>query len=219
MRDADMLRSEHIPFNLLSPLATNKDAALSIISNTWGIECTEIDIIKIEYAPTPKENYLNDGTSFDTYIQAQMPDGKTCGIGIEVKYTEQSYPIGKTEAVNVENHDSPYWSIARESGCFQNPENEIFGTDEFRQIWRNHLLGLSMVERCDLDHIYSITLFPEGNEHFRNTIPLYVSHLADHARSHVFGCTFEKYIAAIGGSMEFLKWKEWLEKRYIVQCL
>ena len=218
-RDADMLRSEHIPFNLLAPLDTNHEATIRIISDAWNIDCTEIQLIEIESAPSPKENYLNDGTAFDTYLKVLLRNGNTCGIGVEVKYTELDYPIGKTESINVKNHDSLYWETARASGCFKNPDNEIFGTDLFRQIWRNHLLGLKMVEIGDVDEFYSITLFPDGNNHFHHVIPEYISSLKDKDQPHVIGCTFETFISAIQGSPEFEEWKDWLSKRYIIKDL
>jgi len=216
-RDADLLRSEHIPFNLLAPLNSDKDITIKIISNAWNIDCIEIQAIKIEYAPPPKEKYLNDGTAFDAYIKVLLVNGNTCGIGIEVKYTEQAYPIGKIESVNVNNHDSPYWNTARTSGFFQNPDDKIFGTDQFRQIWRNHLLGLKMVEVGDIDEFYSITLFPDGNKHFHKVLPEYFSLLFDERKKYVRGCTFEKFISAISGSSDFEEWKKWLERRYIVK--
>lgn len=215
-RDADMLRSEHIPFNLLAPLDTNRIAATQIIAEAWGIKCTEIQLIEIEHAPSPKEKYLNDGTAFDTYIKVILKNGNTCGIGIEVKYTEKDYPIGKTELSNVENHDSLYWKTARSSGCFKKPDDEIFGTDPFRQVWRNHLLGLKMVENGDIDEFYSITLFPNGNHHFHTILPKYISYLTDEAQTRVIGCTFEKFISAIKGSSDFEDWKKWLNRRYSI---
>lgn len=218
-RDADLLRSEHIPFNLLAPLATNLEAAASIIAKAWNIDCSEITLIEIEYAPSPKEEYLNDGTAFDTYLNIILKNGKSCGIGIEVKYTEQAYPIGKTELINVQNHNSLYWQTARASGVFKNPDDEIFGTDEFRQIWRNHLLGLKMIQTGDVDEFYSITLFPDGNNHFHHVIPKYTSRLKDKAKPYLIGCTFEKFISSIQGSPEMNEWKEWLNQRYIIKNL
>lgn len=218
-RDADLLRSEHIPFNLLAPLDTNHALAAKIISDVWNIDCAEIQLVEIEYAPAPKEDYLNDGTAFDTYLKVTLKNGSTCGIGIEVKYTEQAYPIGKTESVNVKNHDSLYWQAARASGFFQNPDDEIFGTDEFRQVWRNHLLGLKMIQVGDVDEFYSITLFPNGNNHFHHVIPEYISKLKDEAKPYLIGCTFERFISSIQGSPEFEEWKEWLDQRYIIKNL
>jgi len=215
-RDADMLRSEHIPFNLLAPLITDRLSAIAIIKRAFGIECKEISYIRMEDAPESKENYLNDGTAFDTYIAVVTAGGKKCGIGIEVKYTEHAYPIGKTEKQNVENHDSSYWRIARGAGCFINADDPVFGSDLLRQIWRNHLLGLAMVQQGDIDEFYSITLFPDGNTHFHKELPRYRSLLSDQERERVFGCTFEKFISSIDGSSDFLAWKEWLKRRYIV---
>ncbi len=191
-RDSDMLRSEHIPFNLIAPFDTNRQTAVNIIRDAFGIECTVIDLVVIEYAPQPKNNYLNDATSFDAFLQVRMPNAKKCGIGIEVKYTEQDYRIGKTEAVNVSNHKSLYWQTARKADCFVETDNDIFGSDALRQIWRNHLLGLSMLQNGDIDEFYSITLFPNGNEHFHKVLPRYISLLKDDAQRFVFGCTFEK---------------------------
>lgn len=218
-RDADLLRSEHIPFNLLAPLDTNKDLSAKIISDVWNIDCSEILLVEIEYAPSPKDKYLNDGTAFDTYLEVVLENGNTCGIGIEVKYTEQAYPIGKTEAINVKNHDSLYWETARASGVFKNPDNEIFGKDDFRQVWRNHLLGLKMIQAGEVDEFFSITLFPDGNQHFHHVIPEYKSLLTDEANPYLIGCTFEEFISAIQGSPEFDEWKNWLNKRYIVSAL
>ena len=64
-RDADMLRSEHIPFNLLAPLGTDKQLAITVIHRAFGIVCQSIDSIEIEYAPKPRSDFLDDGTAFD----------------------------------------------------------------------------------------------------------------------------------------------------------
>ena len=216
-RDADLLRSEHIPFNLIAPLDADREAAREIISTAWGIQCKEILSVEMEYAPSPKEEYLNDGTAFDTYIKAQLKDGRTCGIGIEVKYTEQDYPVGVTEKKRVQDHHSLYWTTARASCCFRNSDDEIFGTDQFRQVWRNHLLGLSMIQHSDIDLFFSVTLFPDGNTHFHKVIPRYKSLLTEHAQAYVIGSTFEQFISAIEGPTDFLEWKNWLERRYVIK--
>lgn len=218
-RDSDMLRSEHIPFNLIAPLNANRQVATDILNRAFGVNCEAILSIEIEYAPKPKGEYLNDATAFDSYIKIIKTNGNKCGIGIEVKYTEQAYKIGETEKRNIDNKDSLYWNIARSSNAFIDPNHELFGTDSLRQIWRNHLLGLSMLkhEKDDIVEFYSITLFPEGNSHFQKELLRYISLLNDTEKSHVIGCTFEKFISAIGGTPDFVEWKEWLEQRYVVK--
>ena len=215
-RDADMLRSEHIPFNLLAPLDTDRQLAVTVIHKAFGITCQSIDVIEMEYAPKPRGDFLDDGTAFDTYIRVTMPDGKKCGMGIEVKYTERAYRIGKTEKVKVEDKSSRYWDVARKSGCFLNPDNESCAEDNVRQMWRNHLLGLSMKKTGVIDEFYSITLFPDSNKHFHEHLPEYCALLQVEEQTRVLGCTFERFIAAIGGSPEFDAWRQWLERRYLV---
>jgi hypothetical protein len=216
VRDADMLRSEHIPFNLFPPLAAHPDLTRQMIENAFGIPCNAPFVIRCEYAPEPKGNYLDDGTAFDAYILASN-GSRRVGIGIEVKYTEQAYRIGVTERKNVDDPESRYWQVTRESGAFIDDRNPLLGTDEMRQIWRNHLLGLSMLQRDELDEFYSITLYPEGNEHFQHAIPAYRDMLTEHGQSQVLGCTFEKFIESIDGDEEILKWKQYLTDRYLVR--
>ena len=74
-----------------------------------------------------------------------------------------------------------------------------------------------MLQRGDVDEFYSITLFPDGNNHFQKVLPKYTSLLKEDATGYVFGCTFEKYISSIGGTLEFDEWKAWLERRYLLK--
>lgn len=215
-RDADMLRSEHIPFNLFAPMVVNRILAKDLIQNAFKIKCSEVLCVKFEYAPKTKENYLNDGTAFDVYIHYRGENNKEAGIGIEVKYTEKSYPIGVTEKKNVENQDSKYWKVTRASKAFINDSNPLLKTDAMRQIWRNHLLGLAMVQRKDISEFTSIILYPEGNLHFGHVIPEYRALMRESHQQQVIGRTYERLIAQISGDEEIMRWKAYLERRYLV---
>jgi hypothetical protein len=93
------------------------------------------------------------------------------GIGIEVKYTEHSYKIGDTEKANVENPDSRYWTLTKKSGIFIESQFDKLVEDDMRQIWRNHLLGISMIENKDIKKFTSVIVYPSGNAHFNKVIP------------------------------------------------
>jgi hypothetical protein len=216
-RDSDMLRSEHIPFNIFAPLCSNDLLAKRIVELAFGVECEVPFCIKFEFAPE-RETHLNDATAFDTFINFRNRRGHKIGIGIEVKYTEREYSIGKTEKSNVENSQSRYWQVTRKSQAFLNPADSSLSTDTVRQIWRNHLLGLSMCQRSELDDFISITIFPKGNRHFQKAISQYQSLLVDPLREKVFGCTLEEYIEAIDGDDEILRWKRYLFDRYVVDA-
>lgn len=219
-RDADLLRSEHIPFNLIAPLDSDRPLAIGILNRAFNLDLVEVTQVEIEYAPEPKSNYLYDGTAFDAYICGRDCAGLTCGIGIEVKYTEHAYPIGSREKESVENPSSPYWTVSRTSGSFINPAAPGLACDDLRQIWRNHLLGLSMLRPRGgpplIQRFVSITLYPEGNTHFCKVIPAYQSLLTEAGRATFSACTFERFITAISGSADFDAWRAWLERRYLV---
>jgi hypothetical protein len=195
--DADMLRSEHIPFNLFAPLEANRTLAKEIVQNAFKINCKEVSRVAFEYAPEPKQNYLNDGTAFDVYIEYQGDRDQTAGIGIEVKYTEKDYPIGITEKKNVENPDSRYWRVTRASRAFIDDTNPLLGSDAMRQIWRNHLLACSMVQRSNISEFTSLILYPKGNDHFGKVIPGYRSLMHESERDQVRGCTYQEFISHI----------------------
>lgn len=211
-RDGDMLRSEHIPFNFFGPLVRDSDLAQSVIKHAFGIQCNGPLQIKIEYAPAPKEYYLDDSTAFDAYITSAG-----IGIGVEVKYTERAYKIGDRESKKVRDQRSQYWEVTRQSGHFMEGSLDELSTDSLRQIWRNHLLGLAMVQKKEISNFYSITLFPSGNLHFISSIPAYQRCLVSAASDTVKACTYERFISAINGDTDMQKWKDYLNSRYIVE--
>ena len=218
LRDADMLRSEHIPFNMIAPLRIiDKSDSIKIINKVFELNLNSITKILMEYAPkkTKKEQYLRDGTSFDAYLEGENNNGQLIGVGIEIKYTERAYSIGKSEKLRIRDSNSTYWVTAKNSEMFINPSNKIFGSNNLRQIWRNHLLGLKMVERKDVDEFYSITLYPAGNEHFNHEIPVYRRLLRD--KKWVKGITFESFIKTLENYKELSDWKNWLQERYIFE--
>ena len=182
----------------------------------FNIKIKTVVSTKIEFAPEPKSKYLNDGTSFDAYIEYINLDGKKCGIGVEVKYTELEYSIGVREKENIENKKSKYWEITKSSNFFKDENIELLGSDLLRQIWRNHILGLSMIENGDIDKFNSITIHPSGNTHFIHAIEKYKEFIRDEFRPDVINYFFEDLISKIDGNEKILEWKNYLFERYIV---
>lgn len=214
-RDADMLRSEHIPFNMLAPLASRHALLQLVLQQGLGIKLEPPFQLRIEWAPSPARDYLGDLTSFDTYIEGAGAQGERVGIGVEVKYTERAYRIGVSEAGRVRNQDSSYWSTTRNSGLYLPELRDQLGSDDLRQIWRNHLLGLAMVDRGDIQKFYSVTLHPVGNEHIANAVAAYRTRLHLHAREGVRAWTFEQYISVLQGDDSIEAWKQYLTRRYL----
>ncbi len=86
----NLLRSEHIPYNLFYPMRYDLDGAAMLFNRILGKnKIAGIGKILIEYNP----GGLHDGTSFDVFVEYDNKSGQKGGIGIEVKYTEKEYPI------------------------------------------------------------------------------------------------------------------------------
>ena len=55
-RDADLLRSEHIPFNMLAPLASRPALMKLVLSEAFGLELSQPFQMRLEWAPAPAED-------------------------------------------------------------------------------------------------------------------------------------------------------------------
>ena len=221
---ANMLRSEHIPFNLFIPFNSDSGSRqflAKVLNEFLDNRITSIDRIEIEYSPSRKEKYLNDKTSFDTYIEYTHIDGSDGIIGIEVKYTEQGYKLtpNSSEANGLNDGTSKYFTISEKCNLYKPGSHLKLIKDEFRQIWRNHLLGEYMlhVDSEKFKHFTSVTLFPEGNTHFIHHSKEYIKMLVDN-NNKFKPITYEAFLDAClkhCPSSEYKRWIVYLKDRYI----
>lgn len=221
---ANMLRSEHIPWNVFVPMKADLQAAVKVFNEIIGEPIIDnITDIRIEWAPD-KKKCLNDNTSFDAYIE-YMHKGEIGGIGIEVKYTEEGYRFGKKEYHEVmEDEQSLYAKITRSCGLYKQdiasrPIRETnLCMDEFRQIWRNHILGESMVMNNMLGRFHSVTLYPSGNPHFAVVLPKYREFLTEYGVSTFKYISFESLFGLLKiyypRESKFQDWIKYLQIRY-----
>ena len=220
---ANMLRSEHIPYNLFTPLETMPEVAVDLFSKMIGMPIKQIETpIIIEYPGRPKNMpYLNDRTSFDAFVSYITPDGKNGGIGIEVKYTENEYPLGKKEGEDIKSKNLLYREMTRESGYYApGLDIKMFLTaHHLRQIWRNHILGYSMKHKGDVDTIHHVHIYPEHNEHFHNyALPEYRALLTGSGNESFKTITYENYFDMLDcyrDNEQVSDWVKYLRKRYL----
>ena len=215
-RDANMLRSEHIPFNLFGPFVDSPELASSVVSGLARRTVRPPLVLRFEWAPSPRGSYLDDRTAFDVYIQGRGERDRIIGVGVEVKYTEQAYRIGKSEKKRVEDPASPYRRLTGAADDFATRDPGLLAANDLRQIWRNHLLGLAMRSRGEINDFVSVVLYPEGNRHFREAVHRYREMLGPAHREGVQGWTHERFIEAINGEGEITEWRQYLASRYPV---
>ncbi len=222
---ANMLRSEHIPFNLFIPFNLNDDSRIycaKVLNEFLEGSIKSVDRIEIEYAPEPKEQYLDDKTSFDAYIEYTHIDNTKGIIGIEVKYTEQGYKLDpkSSQAEGLTEGTSKYFPISDSCNLYVAGTIKELVKDDYRQIWRNHLLGerILVVDSSKFKHFTSLTLFPEGNTHFLHTSKAYINMLI--ANNNNFSpVTYELFFEACrkhNPNRDYERWTDYLTERYIV---
>ncbi len=228
----NLLRSEHIPYNIFFPMKKDLEGCKKLFNTILGTgEIQEIQDILIEYHPEPIEEYLDDHTAFDVYIPYTAIDGKTCGIGIEVKYTEKEYPLkyGSREYSHVKDEhgntrlSAAYAKATEQSGLYRpDVSHDILVSNKFRQIWRNHILGASMVlhgKSEDIARFTSITLYPQENIHFSlDTMPAYKELLADESSNTCIPLSYENLFDYMERSLNLEQKNEWiayLKRRYL----
>lgn len=222
----NMLRSEHIPYNFFIPLKLHKDKAsvvqfFRILLHREDI--SEINKFEIEWAPNDSKKALDDKTSFDTYIQFELNNGRSLGVGIEVKYTEKSYPFTKTEfdRLQLQNHKSPYYRLWADPISIYKPETyPTLGKKSYKQFFRNHLLGISMVKNGELEEFLSIHLYPSGNTYQHAAAEAYLQTIQTDMQHTFFSLTYETFIQVakeILQTDEDKSWSKYLYERYIVR--
>lgn len=219
----DLLRSEHIPFNLLWPFGQRKVLLQGALNRHLAEEIASIDDIRIEYAPAPRRQYLNDATSFDACVLYTNRAGEKGIIGIEVKYTERGYRIGDKEAAEMANPESIYYKVSRARNLYEEHAYSRLKEDAYRQVWRNHLLGERMlqVDGRQYQRFTLMTLYPAGNRYYGQVCKDYKELLVPERRTGFIGLTYEVLLDGCLAELdpadkEAQDWLAYCRRRYIV---
>lgn len=195
------------------------------------------------------EKYTDDHTSFDAYFEFIDVNGRKCAAGIEIKYTEKEYGLAagshqeehvKTLFDVVDGKENLYYKRTIESGLYNretlanfndrsitDPQKRTLTMDRYRQFWRNHILGESMVAKDvqEFDAFYSLLFYPKGNTHFEETAKEYTDMLV--RKDSFVAKQYEEYTAEVDNvirhfslpeseKQEFMDWISYLKERYEV---
>jgi len=218
----NMLRSEHIPYNMFFPLAKLLKANPELLNQFIeklipDVKISQVDKIKIEYvSELGKKELLDDNTSFDAYIEYTYKN-KKCGLGFELKYTEKSYPYGNTEENRLFDKNSEYNQLAKKSDCFN---YKFYNSDKtelkkIKQLWRNHLLGIKLVDIGELKEFHSVHIFPKGNKYQKQACDKYIKCLSTKGKRSFIPVSFEKFVSVAKDTFGNQNWIDYLEKRYL----
>ena len=221
----DMLRSQHIPWNMFAPLQLETDFAVPFVVsllNTANAHVIGIRKILIEHAPKPRERFLADNTSHDVYLELIDRDKRIHGFGIEIKFTEHSYPYGAGERRAMQDPHSRYNTVNNQAKLYKKDSLPRLGTQRLKQMWRNQLLGETMLRDSDLglDTFTLVVLQPEGNEYCIESCRRYADCIKDDQKSKFVQITFERFVQEgrrFENSLKIRHWLDYVEERYIGQ--
>ena len=220
----NLVDSKHIPFNFIYPLEkirlTQPDLLNTFLETLFAnkIQVDRVNRIKIDFASDMnKQELLDDNTSFDAYIEYESGENK-CALGIAFKYTEKSYPYDKREKARMfEQEDSIYHTLTKDSHFFVADKANELRTDQLKQLWRNHLLGLKLAANKQLNDFRSVHIYPEANTYQAEASEKYSKCLRESKREYFFPITFEKFVLTaenVFGSLEGQEWIAYLKERY-----
>ncbi len=134
----NMLSSQPMCFNLFGHLVSNRELARDVLQRFLPEPVAAVSNVVLEYAPTPQEEYLNDRTAFDAYIEFLRPDGRLGFVGVETKLTER---FSKKVYDSLEYR---HWSDRPDSPWLPEKRDQLPNV-RHNQLWRDHLLAVALV--------------------------------------------------------------------------
>lgn len=185
----DLLSSMPMAFNLFGEASTprNEDARARL-AQLLGVPPTAPSELLFEWSPGRRsERYTNDRTAFDVALCLGDPAGPRTVIGLETKYhehsTKEKAPSSrKPEALHRYEQQTGFLvKIAETSGAFKPGWKQRVLETDLRQIWRDHLLALSMrqhPEQWTPESRY-VLVYPRRNVSFERAAEAYAELLLD----------------------------------------
>jgi hypothetical protein len=209
----NLLSSQPLCFNVFGEFLDRKEVLLKILNDLKPNLMDKINDIKFEYSPgRGDKRYTGDGTAFDAFIEYEKNNEK-CFLGIEVKYAE--FPERKDAAERNFNNHPEYRTITENCGLFQPGIIDGIKKPPFSQIWRDHLLSISLKngEGKLYNNGYFVLLYPSNNSEWSFAMKNYMNFLKNPETS-LFELHIEDIIKSIKKHINE-HWSNDLFDRYI----
>lgn len=210
----NLLSSQPLAFNLFGELITpDYKLADKVLKKIFPDKIKKVTSIDFEISTCRGDlNYTGDHSAFDVFVTYDGIKGNGF-IGIEVKYAETLLDVPA-------KFKERYRQVAVQSGKFT-----VEGITELckmpkslEQIWRDHLLSVSMVPPInkDFDEGFFIFLYPKDNLECIKALTRYCNFLKSSSSDHsgIYQLTIEDFVAAIKTETS----EEWIrdfEDRYL----
>ena len=221
----NLLSSQPLCFNLFGELKLNLDKALQFFNILYNNYFSTIDRIIFEYNPARRSPILTgDRSAFDVFVEYTSNNGKHGFIGIEVKYSE-TLMEGRDSVNDILNKQFCNEQRTRKDR-YRELSNGLFSDDKFErlerlplfQIWRDHLLAVSMVNAYSEKYDEGVFLFlsPHSNVPCRDGVEEYVKILEtpEGLASYFYHDWLEDYIDTLDAVFDD-EWTKQMAIRYL----
>ncbi|MDE5886501.1 MAG: hypothetical protein K2H46_02815 [Muribaculaceae bacterium] len=222
----NLLSSQPLCFNLFGELKLNSDKALQFFNILYDYYFKSIDNIEFEYNPARRDSRLTgDRSAFDVFVEYTSIAGNKGFIGIEVKYSEtlNEGADSVNDILNKQFCNEPRTRRDRyrelSIGLFaETSYGELEQLPAF-QIWRDHLLAVSMCKAFSEKYDEGVFLFlaPYSNKNCRDGVEKYRNLLLnpdDGIDSHFCNAWLEEYIETLDQVFDE-EWTKDMKKRYL----
>lgn len=185
----DLLSSQPLCFNLFGELYARLDLASEVGRRLWPGRVEQVTRLEFEWSPGRDDSdFLGNRSAFDVYLEHTLPGGGRGFIGIEVKYHENL-------KVKAARHKPRYDDLAARSGVFLPERLDTLLRPPCQQLWLDHLLALSMLERDPWDAGLFVLLHPAANTACTDAWSTYLGCLGSEPNAEVL--TLEEAVAAL----------------------
>ncbi len=176
---SDLLASMPMCFNLFGELAADISGADQAMKTWWPDIQGSVEEVRFEWSPgrRVKGSYLEDQTAFDVAFLLRMSSGGRGVIGIETKYHEDI----RREQERANPRYGEVAAKAAEAGVFGSRWQTAGLSTDLQQIWRDHLLALSMLQQAEGGWEFAryVVVSPSSNPSVADAVERYREQLMD----------------------------------------
>ena len=194
----NLLSSMPLVFNLFGPLKRDLELATSVMRLVLPSFTGTVTNILFEHSPgRGNPAFSADYTAADALVRYRTEDGRRGFVFVEQKYTETLQETTQPTRPHLDR-------LSEQSGLYKDPNASGLRSSPCQQLWREHLLAASMIQRGHYDEGHFIVIAPRLNWHAQNGIAAYARHLKkpELGQPPFAGIFLERFIEAIGTAGE-----------------
>lgn len=194
----NLLSSMPLVFNLFGLLKRDPELATRVMRLVLPGFTGTVTQVLFEHSPgRGHPAFTADYSAFDAFLRYRTEDGKRGFIAVEQKYTETLQETTQPTRPHLDR-------LSEQSGLFKDPHADNLRNNPCQQLWREHLLAASMIQRGIYDEGTFIVIAPRLNWYAQNGIAAYARHLKkpEACQPAFTGIFLERIIEAIGTAGE-----------------